>query len=255
MKGLVSLAAMALLVGSWGGDQSPGTQQQSNGTDAPTPAASSSTFASRQPNETDTTRPGAEWGFDYGEQSRLDFISACTADGIVPASYCECFYQRIAAEVAFDDFYDLLQQSDPQSGLFPEELMTLGRGCVQPGDPNPAIISDAVFVEAANAICAATLRRLEQDTDPSPSENVRIAARGFRRMVAELRELPVADESVSAVNLWLTLWDEVLAGVERYADDIEAAGDEFIEIGKDARRLDELVKTIADQNGMPDCVI
>ena len=193
-----------------------------------------------------------EWGADPGEQNRLDFVSSCTAGG-VPDRFCQCWYAEIEAALEFETVYELLREHTDESGALSEELRALGEPCFQPQDRNAAVITDRAFVSAANAVCEQTAQRLASKFDPSPAENVRISVDEYSRMVDELRDLPVSESSQTSVRVWLATWDAFIDLGAQYADDLEAAGDRFIEMGAEADRLNHALNTIADLSGMPAC--
>lgn len=74
----------------------------------------------------------------YDDQTRDDFLAACTADGGDPVRpTCECIYDEMVATVPYDRFEEVDEQLTQQSGdlTLPDDVSAIVDGCVAAAAP------------------------------------------------------------------------------------------------------------------------
>jgi hypothetical protein len=73
----------------------------------------------------------------YGPEHRAGFVDDCTTD-VASEPACECFYDRLAAQVPFERFEELDKASHDQGTGLPADIAALAAGCAAANEPPDA---------------------------------------------------------------------------------------------------------------------
>lgn len=147
-------------------------------------------------------------------------------------------------------------------GLFALAVTSFGRG---PRIP-PRTVTDVSYTRAADAACKQALpplQALRPQQGERPKDKAELVARkvertadGLEKLVARLRDQPVAAADRARVDRWLDDWDSYIAVGRRYSTALRNGdGDAPTRAAEEGDRLTRRIYLFSKANGMPSCVL